>query len=97
MRPQCPTTTSLEAEEHLPTNLASAHQEDTGAETVGIEKLGSANCVHNNHKTVKRVLNGSIILLEFVMDTHCTLQNLTNTQAKPKSSMPSVECMLLTK
>ena len=93
-RPQCPTTTLLKQERNI--FLQTLHQLSKKIQvlvTVGIEKMVSANYVHNNYKAIKRVLNRSIILLELVMDTHCTLQN-SNTQAKPKSNLLSVESML---
>ncbi|KAI6657407.1 hypothetical protein LOD99_155 [Oopsacas minuta] len=94
-RPQCPTTTLLKQERNI--FLQTLHQlskKIQGLITIGIEKIASANCVHNNHKAIKRILNGAIVLLELVMDTHGTLQNLTNIQTKSKNNMLSVEAML---
>ena len=93
-RPQCLTTTLLKQERNI--FLQTLHQLSKKIQvlvTVGIEKIVSANCVNNNYKAIKRVLNRSIILLELVMDTHCTLQN-SNTQTKPRNNMLSVESML---
>ena len=94
-RHHSPTTTLLKQEKSI--FLQTLHQLSRKIQvliTVGIEKIASANCVHNSHKAIKRVLNRSIILLELVMDTHSTLQNSANVQTKQKSNMLSVEAML---
>ena len=95
LKPQCPTTTLLKQERNI--FLQSLHQLSKKIQeliTVGIESLLGANCANNNNKAIKGILNGAIILLELVMDTHITLLNLTTNQVKSKTNMPSVKEML---
>ena len=91
----CPTTTLLKQERTI--FLQSLHQLSKKIQelvTVGVESIASANCVNNNNKAIKRILNSAVILLELVMDTHRTLLNLTSNQVKGKSNIPSVKEML---
>ena len=91
----CPTTALLKQERNI--FLQSLHQLSKKIQelvTGGVESIASTNCANNNNKAIKRILNGAIVLLDLVMDTHRTLINLTSNQAKGKSNLPSVKEML---